>query len=103
MSREDTSRQGRKPRPDAVPTPSRVCTIATPDYRQFIDELKSRVVAARLSPARAVNRDLVLLYWGIGVATYRLQSKPPSALKGKLPTARQLADAIRSELPPSIG
>ena len=63
MSREDTSRQGKKPRPDAVPTPSRVCTIATPDYRQFIDELKSRVVAARLSAARAVNRDLVLLYW----------------------------------------
>jgi hypothetical protein len=34
----------------------------------------------------------------IGVATYALQSKLPGELKGKLPTAKQLADIIRAEM-----
>ncbi|HNV70563.1 MAG TPA: PDDEXK nuclease domain-containing protein [Candidatus Ozemobacteraceae bacterium] len=34
----------------------------------------------------------------IGVAVYELQSKLPGPLKGKLPTAKQLAAAIREEL-----
>ncbi|MDQ1277062.1 MAG: hypothetical protein QG555_101, partial [Thermodesulfobacteriota bacterium] len=40
--------------------------IASPEYRQFIEELKTRVVSARISAARSVNRDLILLYWDIG-------------------------------------
>ena len=35
----------------------------------------------------------------IGVAVYQLQSKLPAALKGKLPTAKQLADVVRAVLP----
>jgi predicted nuclease of restriction endonuclease-like (RecB) superfamily len=35
----------------------------------------------------------------IGVAVYQLQSKLPSELKGKLPTAKQLSDAVRAALP----
>ena len=35
----------------------------------------------------------------IGVAEYQLQPKLPAALRGKLPTARQLADAVRPMLP----
>ena len=34
----------------------------------------------------------------IGVAVYELQSKLPGELKGKLPTAKQLADVIRGEM-----
>ncbi|MEZ5386343.1 MAG: PDDEXK nuclease domain-containing protein [Prosthecobacter sp.] len=34
----------------------------------------------------------------IGVAAYALQSKLPGALKGRLPTAKQLADIVRSEM-----
>jgi len=41
-------------------------TIASPEYRKFIEDLKSRVLSARLSAVRAVNRDLILLYWDIG-------------------------------------
>jgi predicted nuclease of restriction endonuclease-like (RecB) superfamily len=41
-------------------------TLTTPEYRQFIEDLKARVTAARISAARAVNRDLILLYWDIG-------------------------------------
>jgi len=40
--------------------------ISSPEYRRFIEDLKTRVVSARLSAARAVNRDLILLYWDIG-------------------------------------
>ena len=45
---------------------SQEVSIASPEYRQFIEELKARVFSARLSAARAVNRDVILLYWDIG-------------------------------------
>ncbi len=35
----------------------------------------------------------------IGVAEYQLQSKLPAEFRGKLPTAKQLADAVREILP----
>jgi len=36
----------------------------------------------------------------IGVAEYQLQSKLPAKFKGRLPSAKQLADAVREVLPP---
>ena len=45
---------------------SQEVSIASPEYRQFIEYLKARVVSARISAARAVNHDLILLYWDIG-------------------------------------
>ena len=38
----------------------------SPEYRRFIEDLKARVISARICAARAVNRDLILLYWDIG-------------------------------------
>ena len=168
-------------------------SFVSPDYAAFLIELKGRIVSARLHAARAVNRDLVNLYWDIGrsivekqetlgwgesvvemlakdlqkafpgmrgfskanlwamrrvyleygrdpilqqlaeelemkrgaaalehpvqelqrkrqssigpigVAVYQLQSKLPGELKGKLPTAKQLSDAIRAALPERSG
>ncbi len=40
--------------------------MTSPEYRRFIENLKTRVISARISAARAVNRDLILLYWDIG-------------------------------------
>jgi predicted nuclease of restriction endonuclease-like (RecB) superfamily len=40
--------------------------LTSPEYRQFIENLKARVVSARISAARAMNCDLILLYWDIG-------------------------------------
>jgi hypothetical protein len=40
--------------------------MISPEYRRFIEDLKTRVVSARISAARAVNRDMILLYWDIG-------------------------------------
>jgi predicted nuclease of restriction endonuclease-like (RecB) superfamily len=42
-------------------------------YAGFIGELKARVAAARLSAARAVNHDLIALYWDIGKAIVQQQ------------------------------
>ena len=36
------------------------------DYRQFIEELKARVVSARISAARAITHEAILLYLDIG-------------------------------------
>ena len=36
------------------------------DYASFLKDLKDRVRAAQLRASLAVNRELVLLYWGIG-------------------------------------
>jgi predicted nuclease of restriction endonuclease-like (RecB) superfamily len=40
--------------------------MASPEYRRFIDELKLRVTNARISAARAVCSEMILLYWDIG-------------------------------------
>ena len=40
--------------------------LSHPDYPAFLAALKERILHARTSAARAVNRDLVLLYWDIG-------------------------------------
>jgi predicted nuclease of restriction endonuclease-like (RecB) superfamily len=40
--------------------------MTSPEYRRFIEDLKARVISARICAARAVNRDLILLYWDIG-------------------------------------
>ena len=40
--------------------------IPSPDYAAWLGELKSRIQSARISAARSVNRELILLYWDIG-------------------------------------
>ena len=40
--------------------------MTSPEYRRFIEDLKARVISARICAARAMNRDLILLYWDIG-------------------------------------
>jgi predicted nuclease of restriction endonuclease-like (RecB) superfamily len=48
-------------------------TILTPDYAMFVADLKSRIASARLTAARTVNRELILLYWDIGKAIVEKQ------------------------------
>lgn len=49
--------------------------ITSQEYRQFIEDMKARVVSARISAARSVNRDLILLYWDIGRGIVEKQQK----------------------------
>ena len=41
-------------------------SLVSPDYEAFIADLKARIQSARISAARAINRDLIQLYWDIG-------------------------------------
>jgi predicted nuclease of restriction endonuclease-like (RecB) superfamily len=50
-------------------------SLVGPDYAAFLTELKGRIVSARLHAARAVNRDLILLYWDIGRSIVEKQEK----------------------------
>jgi hypothetical protein len=40
--------------------------MTSSEYRRFIEDLKARVISARISAVRTVNRDVILLYWDIG-------------------------------------
>jgi predicted nuclease of restriction endonuclease-like (RecB) superfamily len=41
-------------------------TLSHPDYPAFLAGLKERILRARTSAARAINQELILLYWDIG-------------------------------------
>jgi hypothetical protein len=42
--------------------------IVPADYAEFLTGLKERIRSARITAARAVNRELILLYWDMGRA-----------------------------------
>ena len=44
----------------------KIKSLVSPDYAALLTELKGRIASARLHAARAVNRDLIQLYWDIG-------------------------------------
>jgi predicted nuclease of restriction endonuclease-like (RecB) superfamily len=48
-------------------------TITRSVYGAFMARVKERVLDARISAARAINKELVLLYWDIGEAIVRKQ------------------------------
>jgi predicted nuclease of restriction endonuclease-like (RecB) superfamily len=54
----------------AKPTTARKQDLA---YRTFLDDMRVRIDAARLQAVRAVNHELVLLYWDIGRAILEKQ------------------------------
>ena len=54
---------------DAKPT----TLVTSTDRRQFIKELKARVISSRVSAARAITREAILLYWDIGCAIVEKQ------------------------------
>jgi DUF1016 N-terminal domain len=52
----------------------RAITPVTFDYGTFVADLKTRIATARLCAARAVNSELVSLYWDIGAAIREKQT-----------------------------
>lgn len=71
----------------------------TPDYSRFIAELKERIQSARVAAARAVNRELILLYWDIGRAIVEKQK----ALGWGDSIVEQLARDLQAEFPHNRG
>jgi len=73
--------------------------LFNPDYPSFLAALKERVQRARISAARAVNHELVLLYWDIGRG---IAEKQQSAGWGGAVVERLSAD-LRAEFPDMHG
>ena len=69
--------------------------IPSPDYAAWLVEVKSRIQSARISAARSVNRDLILLYWDIGRG---IVEKREELGWGK-PVVEQLSLDLRTEFP----
>ncbi len=70
-------------------------THIAPDYSIFLSEVKGRIQTARLQAGRAVNRELVLLYWDIGRG---IVEKQQAAGWGDSVVER-LASDLRAEFP----
>jgi predicted nuclease of restriction endonuclease-like (RecB) superfamily len=74
-------------------------TISLPDYPAFLAGLKARILHARTLAARAVNHELVLLYWDIGRG---IVEKQQTAGWGDAVVERLAAD-LRAEFPDMRG
>ncbi len=70
-----------------------------PDYSIFLSEVKGRIQTARLQAGRAVNRELVCLYWDIGRS---IVEKQQVAGWGEAVVERLAAD-LRAEFPDMRG
>ncbi len=73
-----------------------VATIETAEYGQLLGEIKERVRSAQLAALRAVNKELVGLYWDIGRMICARQADSHSWGKS---VVKQLAADLRSEFP----
>ncbi len=73
--------------------------IFHPDYPAFLAAVKKRILHARASAARAVNRELVLLYWDIG---WGIVEKQQTAGWGDSVVERLAAD-LRAAFPDMRG
>jgi len=73
--------------------------LSLPDYPAFLKALKERILHARTSAARAVNHELVLLYWDIGRG---IVEKQRTAGWGDAVVERLAAD-LRAEFPDMRG
>ena len=69
--------------------------VKSPDYATWLCEMKSRIRSAHISAARAVNRDMILLYWDIGRGIVEKQEEQGW---GKSVVDRLAAD-LRKEFP----
>lgn len=74
-------------------------TPTAPDYAAFLTEVKGRIHTARLQAGRAVNRELVMLYWDIGRG---IVEKQKTAGWGEAVVER-LASDLRAEFPDMAG
>ena len=69
------------------------------DYGQLLADIKARVRSAQLDALRAVNRELVALYWDIGKM---IDGRQLAASRGDM-VVKQLAEDLHSEFPGVAG
>jgi predicted nuclease of restriction endonuclease-like (RecB) superfamily len=79
--------------------PVKAATVGAAGYVPLLAELKSRVRAAQVKAALAVNRELIALYWDIGRVILRRQQAEGWGAK----VVARLAADLRSEFPEMTG
>lgn len=50
-------------------------TVLSKEYAVFLNEIKSRIVSARIQAVQSINRELIRLYWDIGKSIVEQQEK----------------------------
>lgn len=55
-------------------------TIDT-SYKNYIEQLKSEILKARVKAVLSVNKELILMYWRIGKKILEMQKKRVGVLK----------------------
>jgi predicted nuclease of restriction endonuclease-like (RecB) superfamily len=73
--------------------------LTSREYRDFITDLKSRIQSARISAARAVNSEIIRLYWEIGQGIVQKQQ----ALGWGDSVVELVAADLRREFPDATG
>jgi predicted nuclease of restriction endonuclease-like (RecB) superfamily len=73
--------------------------LSNPDYPSFLTEVKSRIRAAQYQAMRAVNTELVTLYWDIGKSIHQKQE----TLGWGKSVVQTLADDLQQEFPGQTG
>ena len=74
-------------------------SIITPEYQQFIEQLKADVRHAQIKAALSLNRELVLLYWRIGKKILQRQQELGWGAK----VVEQISRDLRVEFPAMKG
>lgn len=69
--------------------------LTTPDYPAFLTEIKARIRRAQYQALRAVNKELLALYWDLGESIHQKQE----ALGWGKSVVQTLADDLRLEFP----
>jgi predicted nuclease of restriction endonuclease-like (RecB) superfamily len=73
--------------------------ILNDEYLNLLNEIKSRIVSARIKAVRAVNKELIALYWNIGKTIVERQKK----YKWGDAVVEKLAKDLRTELKTTSG
>ena len=73
--------------------------LTTPDYPGFLTEIKSRIRRAQYQALRAVNKELVSLYWDLGQSIHQKQE----ALGWGKAVVQTLANDLQLEFPSRNG
>ena len=70
----------------------------SPDYLQFIEELRARVISARVSAARAITHEAIQLYW----ISDRALWKNNSPIAGEIPSLKRWQRTCKRHFPECV-
>ena len=69
------------------------------EYIRFLNEIKSRIISARIKAARSVNKELIKLYWDIGRSIIERQER----YKWGTAVVEKLANDLKDDLKNTFG